>query len=392
MHSMPVEHDTTTPRDQISTRRKTRTAAVVAVSLLVALSASWGRAAPPTITQAVTPGTVSYQGQVQAGDGSAYADGVYGIEFRLYDAASEGTLLWGARYQPYLKSGFFNVILGQTSVGESGLSGCTYPAVGDFWKAVWIDPNNANKNRYLSLTIVTERGAPVGTPHESFPRQQLQASPFALQAQFAQQADSASRSLGNFSVATNLYVSGSLSATSAEVSGTLSANSLRASSVTSSGTLAGNALTVTNATVNGSLKADSLSGFGTIPVGAIVMWSGATLPVGWALCDGTTQNGHATPDLRGRFVLGSGSGANLTSRTLQATGGEETHTLSSDEMPSHTHGLRIKYYAAADTDNEINVARYDETNGGGTSATTGGGAAHNNMPPFYVLAYIMRVK
>ena len=40
--------------------------------------------------------------------------------------------------------------------------------------------------------------------------------------------------------------------------------------------------------------------------GIVTMWSGTinNIPFGWALCDGT----NGTPDLRGRFVLGTGQG------------------------------------------------------------------------------------
>ena len=50
--------------------------------------------------------------------------------------------------------------------------------------------------------------------------------------------------------------------------------------------------------------------FNYVPRGFIGMWSGSVTPAGFALCDGT----NGTPDLRGRFVVGAGSGAGLTPR------------------------------------------------------------------------------
>jgi acyl-CoA synthetase (NDP forming) len=51
------------------------------------------------------------------------------------------------------------------------------------------------------------------------------------------------------------------------------------------------------------------TGGGFIPVRGIIMFSGAStdVPTGWALCDGKTNTGVVTPDLRGRFVLGAGN-------------------------------------------------------------------------------------
>ncbi|MDF7798353.1 hypothetical protein P4C99_02700 [Pontiellaceae bacterium B1224] len=149
-------------------------------------------AAPPSITSAVTPGTMSYQGRLQTPEGVDYDNGIYTVEFRLYDSANENNLLWGATYKPYVNNGFFSVILGQTNVGETPIAGAEFTAVEDFWKGVWIDPNSAKKNRYLGITVL--EGADNNTlasPSESFPRQELLASPFAIQAQFAQQASHA---------------------------------------------------------------------------------------------------------------------------------------------------------------------------------------------------------
>lgn len=68
-----------------------------------------------------------------------------------------------------------------------------------------------------------------------------------------------------------------------------------------------------------------------MPSGLIVMWSGADVPAGWKLCNG--QN--STPDLRNRFILGSGS------RSIGATGGTTAVTLTVDNLPKHSHNITI---------------------------------------------------
>ena len=80
-----------------------------------------------------------------------------------------------------------------------------------------------------------------------------------------------------------------------------------------------------------------------IPRGTVFPFHGTEAPPGWHLCDGngtyTTEGGDevAIPDLRGRFILGAGTGSDLTSRALNDNGGYETHTLTANEMPTHTH-------------------------------------------------------
>ena len=67
-----------------------------------------------------------------------------------------------------------------------------------------------------------------------------------------------------------------------------------------------------------------------VPQGVIVMWSGilASIPEGWALCDGN----NGTPDLRDRFILGAAAG-----EAPGATGGSHTKKLTAAELPGHTH-------------------------------------------------------
>lgn len=136
---------------------------------------------------------------------------------------------------------------------------------------------------------------------------------------------------------------------------------------------------------------------GNIPAGGIIIWSGAAdaVPEGWALCDGT----NGTPDLRDRFVLGAGG-----SRAVGATGGEETHKLTTAEMPSHSHsdykyrsqngtGLTEVALAAKTVYTSLFYTLNDSKGyrGLGYTNSSGSGSAHNNMPPYYVLCYIMKL-
>lgn len=155
-----------------------------------------------------------------------------------------------------------------------------------------------------------------------------------------------------------------------------------------------------------------------VPIGAIIMWSNYNsnpIPSSYALCDGTA----GTPDLRGRFILSSGTAPPLTSRIIGQTGGIETVTLNISQIPSHNHNVSGSTSQDGDhyhTSNVVNSSQYQtgslvgafsgynvfqdvNTNNAGThhhtmnfdSGNTGGGQSHENMPPFYVLAYIMRI-
>ena len=98
-----------------------------------------------------------------------------------------------------------------------------------------------------------------------------------------------------------------------------------------------------------------------IPVGVIEMFAGSTAPNGWLVCDGSTVsrsaysdlfkiigttygagNSNTTftlPDMRGRTPIGVGTGSGLTARTLAATTGAETASLSEANLPSHAHSF-----------------------------------------------------
>ena len=147
------------------------------------------------------------------------------------------------------------------------------------------------------------------------------------------------------------------------------------------------------------------------PKGLIMIWhnnrttnpTNEDLAPGWSLCDGGTYNNYKTPDLRGRFVLGAGSGTDLTARTVGVVGGAETHTLTKDQMPSHNHGGATGNSLPNDhrMNNSGNCGSGPSFGCGsdginsGTNLnhshvinSDGGNQPHNNMPPYYVLCYI----
>jgi microcystin-dependent protein len=91
-------------------------------------------------------------------------------------------------------------------------------------------------------------------------------------------------------------------------------------------------------------------------------------PLGWQDCDGSLlpisgyetlftligttyggdgQNTFAVPDLRGRLPIHTGTGPGLSSYNLGQLGGSETVTLTSAQLPAHTHTAQVTNAAAS---------------------------------------------
>ena len=131
-----------------------------------------------------------------------------------------------------------------------------------------------------------------------------------------------------------------------------------------------------------------------MPKGAIVMWSGTTPPTGWALCDGT--NGR--PNLSGRFIVGYDPN-DKDYKTIGNDGGEKEVTLTAEKcaMLSHTH--KYSYVYRTDTNDGNTFLSMTKKSGGEylrikTTTTTEASTTakpHENRPPYYVLAYIMKI-
>lgn len=111
------------------------------------------------------------------------------------------------------------------------------------------------------------------------------------------------------------------------------------------------------------------------PVGSIYMSVESTSPA--SLYGGTWEQ------LKDRFLLSAGD-----TYTAGATGGEATHTLTIEEMPSHNHNKTVT--GTIDTAGEACIAKTVSGNRNYMSiGAQGGGQAHNNMPP-YLAVYMWK--
>ena len=106
-------------------------------------------------------------------------------------------------------------------------------------------------------------------------------------------------------------------------------------------------------------KIEPLHEVGIVPIGGIILWSGAiaTIPLNWQLCDGTS----GTPNLRDRFVVGAG-----TTYAVDAVGG----AVSQDLTHNHGPGTLETDTDAHDHDVDAGVTANDShTHGPGTLET-----------------------
>jgi len=129
-----------------------------------------------------------------------------------------------------------------------------------------------------------------------------------------------------------------------------------------------------------------------LPLGAIIMWSGVDIPQTFALCDGGVHNGVQTPNLRERFIMGA---TNAT--TIGTTGGSSSLTTSTNgahyhdgfvDITSINNNQSVKFLTDAQDPQNINYKGHTH------SIKSDGAHNHtisNSLPPYYQLAYIMKV-
>jgi hypothetical protein len=137
-----------------------------------------------------------------------------------------------------------------------------------------------------------------------------------------------------------------------------------------------------------------------IPTGVIFLWSGsiASIPAGFALCDGTS----GTPDLRNRFLVGAGStyAVNATGGSADAIVVSHNHSITD---PGHTHVLphnlpqtlvdtdRGNQPSAFSLDDIIFTPSVNAALTGITINNAGSSGTNANLPPYFALAYIMKL-
>jgi microcystin-dependent protein len=180
-------------------------------------------------------------------------------------------------------------------------------------------------------------------------------------------------------------------------------------------------------------------------IGEISIFAGNFAPVGWVFCDGSLlpitqysalfaligtmyggngQTNFAVPDLRGRSVLGAGSGPGLTPRNIGQNGGVEKVGLGVNELPAHNHTAQstvsgsvtgqlkcVMEPGTAPNPKGCYIANHENaflkngtvdtmnanavsinTSGLGVSTTivnTGNSGQHENMHPFLAINYII---
>ena len=389
------------------------------------------------MAMASTPASFAYQGVLRDDVGNTVGSSAK-ITFRLYnDPTAEGSALWFQTQTVSLDTnGLFNAELGDPTNGLA---------------AVIAESEAAGNSLYIGLTVD-------GSAGEIRPRQKLIAAPLAAFAQDVRETK------GDLTVNGTTYFKGPVSMMDDKK--TLTGGNIDAKgTLTASGkaTLNGGAQVGGDMTVAGEASVDSLTvaqkvtvkngdielaagktvkangvNIG-VPIGCILMWSGdeSKIPDGWALCDGGTYNNNKTPDLRGRFIVGVNREVGQYKRNDErdlyaptATGGEERHTLSTREMPTHRHiyigdgiykekdslfsahsnlgwhtlplqsGSFLGYCNLDDGKGDSQRAMITGNAGGGAGdgsdwdapGEVGRSEAHENRPPYYALCFIMKVK
>jgi len=176
-------------------------------------------------------------------------------------------------------------------------------------------------------------------------------------------------------------------------------------------------------------NAASVTGIVTVPTATIIPWSDSSVPSGYLECNGVavsrttysalfavigttygSGNGSSTfnlPDLKNNIGLGrsnakalaSTGGADTVQTTGNVAGSTASHTLTTPELPSHSHTNSVAYRCQAIICPGQAPGAYSPGNTGGAGG--GGGHSHNMsatftgdstsvLQPYLTLLYIIK--
>ena len=171
-------------------------------------------------------------------------------------------------------------------------------------------------------------------------------------------------------------------------------------------------------------KVDASINNALVPINGIIMYSGlqADIPANWAICDGN----NGTPNLVNKFVVAAASFDVGTEEwrtsvdgTSKESGGNATKTLGTNELPAHTHEKGTLAVTGGDHNHTYDRSNVTTVASGGSANTRNQGVTETNtgdsgdltltvsgstgnqsgttgeafdiLPPYYAIAYIMRV-
>ena len=181
--------------------------------------------------------------------------------------------------------------------------------------------------------------------------------------------------------------------------------------ITGNASVSGTSVVTGAATFNGGITVNGSNNL--VPSGFVTWFAGTTAPTSWLPCNGaavsrTTYAGlfaaigvvygagdgvttFNVPTSARRTLMGSGgSGTGTIGSTVGSTGGEESHVLTTTEMPSHSHSYNEPVYNVQNISSS--GASTNFSNGATTSSTgvQGSNVAHNNIQPSIVMLMIIR--
>lgn len=325
------------------------------------------------------------------------ADTLNGLTSSAFARLSGATFTGAAAFQNGIFVGSGNIL----SVTASGTTATVYNTSGNLVIAANVSGTLTNaaviagtaeiyiNNTYPQIDSVNNLGSSVSKFNQAFVNTVNSTNVIV----------SANVTAGNVDVS-NLNVNGTATLTQA-----LSASSggTGTASLTANAVLLGNATSAVR-TVSPGTSGNVLTSNGTTWVsqaafiaGMIILWSGsaASIPSGWALCDGTS----GTPDLRNRFIVGAGDtyAVGTTGGSANATLVSHTHTASVTD-PGHVHsilgtsGSNFGQPLGGSPQIVSPTTTSSATTGISVGISTVGSSATNaNLPPYYALCYIMKL-